>query len=329
MSPKEVLLLDALAADAHSWLAERWAVDYQPQLAHDPQALQSRLYKTDALVVPSWMPVSSQLLDFAPRLSVLGRIFPGGDNINLEACRRRGVLVVQAASTTARALSEFLLTSLLMLFRSGGQLQSWPHVTGPNTHRGREINDSVIGLFGLSAPAQLLAPVLQAMGARVVGYDPAVHRNDGHWQRLGVQPVPLVELLQMADGVSLQLPFASRYRGLLGDAFLQQCRSGQLWASVSRLAVFDLPALQQALDAGHIGGLWVDSEPNFTMDGLPAAWQMAPNVRITPRQSVRTHQAYLRGSWYLADRLHQALQSRPDVFAPMTLGGDSVPLALD
>lgn len=327
MTRKEVLLLDELAADAYGWLAERYAVDYQPQLARDSAALQSRLYKTDALVVPSWMPVSGHLLDFAPRLAVLGRIYHGGDNINLEACRRRGVLVVQAVNTAARALAEFLLTNLLTQFRSNGQMKAWPEAV-PNTHQGREINDSVIGLFGLSAPAQILAPVLTAMGARLVGYDPALHRSDGQWQRLGVQPLPLPDLLQVADAVSLQLPFATRYRGLLGEQLLQQCKPGQLWASVSRLAFFDQHALVRALEAGRIASIWMDNDVISPTDGDHSTLQGVPNVRITPRQAARTEESHLRGSWYLADRLHEALSARPGEPIRPSLGDESLPMVL-
>lgn len=327
MTGKDILLLDELAADAYGWLAERHAADYQPQLAHDLPALQSRLYKTEALVVPSWMAVSGRLLDFAPRLSVLGRIYHGGDNINLEACRQRRVQVVQAVSTAARALAEFLLTNLLTLFRSNGQLEAWPGAT-QKTHWGREINDSVIGLFGLSAPAQILAPVLSAMGARLVGYDPALHRSDEQWQRLGVQPLPLVDLLQVSDAVSLQVPFATRYRGWLGEQLLQSCKPGQFWASVSRLAVFDQHALVRALEAGRIAAIWVDNDVINPADGDHVALQGLPNVRITPRQAARTQESHLRGSWYLADRLHEALSARPGAPTPPSLGGASVPMTL-
>lgn len=327
MSKKQVLLLDELAADAQAWLAGRYALDYQPALARDLTALRQYLYKADALIVPSWLAVTNQLLDFAPRLSVLGRIYHGGDNINLEACRRRGVLVVQASSTAARALAEFLLSNLLALFRSNGALHAWPHDVD-EAHMGREINDSVIGLFGLSAPAQLLAPALSALGARLVGYDPALHRSDPVWQRLGVQPLSLPDLLQVADAVSLQLPFATRYQGLLGDQLLQLCKPGQLWASVSRLAFFEQRALGRALDGGRIGGIWVDNDVVNPNADDHADLLARPNVYITPRQAARTQESYLRGSWYLVDRLHEALSASPTQAMPLSLGGESVPMTL-
>ena len=322
----EILLLENLAADARQWLAARHQVDYRPELALDAAALRARLYKTEALVVPPWLRVGAPLLDFAPRLLALGRIHEGGDNLDFEACQRRGVRVIQATSATARATAEFLLTALLGLFRMGGNLNVGFTMGGPQSP-GREINDSVVGLFGMSAPAQMLAPMLVALGARVLGYDPALHRSAELWARLGVQPLSLAEMLQAADAVSMQTVYASRYRGLVGERVLQSCKPGQLWVSASRAALFDLDALAQALRTGRMAACWLDSDDEvLAQPGQPL--RGLPSVRITPRLAPRTHEAYLRGSWYLADRLHQTLEFsaqhgggwRGPSTAPMALG---------
>ena len=302
----EILLLENLAADARQWLAARHHVDYRPELARDPQALRAHLYKTDALVVPSWLRVGKPLLDFAPRLVAVGRIHEGGDNIDFEACQRRSVRVVQASSATARATAEYLLTALLTLFRTVGNLNVGAE-PGDLQSPGREINDSAIGLFGLSAPAHMLAPMLVALGARVLGYDPTLHRSAEIWTRLGVHPLSLAEMLETVDAVSMQTAYASRYRGLVGERVLQSCKPGQLWVSASRAALFDLDALAQALRSGRLAACWMDSDDDLlAQPGCPV--RGLPNLRITPRLAPRTQESYLRGSWYLADRLHQTLE---------------------
>ena len=303
----EILLLDELAADARQWLGARYQVHDRRGLLQDLSALRGALYKTDALVAPTVLRINSQLLDFAPRLVVVGRLHEGGDNIDFEACQRRGVRVVQAASASTRATAEYLLTSLLNLFRLGSGLLQGYRTQGP-IPLGREINDSVVGLFGLSPPAQLLAPMLVALGARVVGYDPAVHRSADLWARLGVQPLPLMEMLETAEAVSMQTVYASRYRGLVNDRILASCRPGQLWASVSRASLYDLPALARTLKSGRIAAFWMDSDdPVLSQSG--EVLRGLPNLHITQRWGPRTRESQLRGSWYLADRLHQTLEA--------------------
>lgn len=303
----EIVLLEDLAVDARQWLAARHQVDFRPELQHDPLALRRRLYKTEALVVPPSLRITSELLDFAPKLVVIGRIYEGADNIDFEACQRRRVRVVQASTATARATAEFMLGSLLSLFRP----RAYASANGasvPPMRPGREINDSVIGLFGLSPPAQMLAPMLLAMGARVVGYEPALHRSSELWSRLGVQPLAINDMLQTADAVAMQIVYVSRYHGLVGERLLSACKPGQLWACASRASIFDLQALAQTLRSGRIAALNLDSDdpvlanPENPLQGLP-------NLQITARVAPRTQESWLRGSWFLADRLHETLQT--------------------
>lgn len=318
-----ILLLEDLATDARQWLEARHPVDYRPELLDDAAQLRSQIYKTRALIAPPRLKINNDLLNFAPCLAAIGRIHDGTDNIDFEACQRRHIRVVQASGATVRARAEYLLWTLLTLFRSSGSR----HAPGELLERtlGREINDSVIGLFGLTPAAHVLAGMLVALGARVVGYDPAVHRNAELWGRLGVQPMGLTEMLELADAVSVQLVYATRYRALVGERVLAACKPGQLWTSISRPSMFEPQALAQALRSGRIGAFMMDSDdervsaPDSPLRGLL-------NLRITPRLAPYTHESKARGSWYLVDRIHEALmlsdareQTGPGESAPMPL----------
>ena len=300
----DILLLEDLAADARQWLAARHQVDYRPELLEDPARLHAQLQQVDALVAPPRLKINGQLLDSAPQLVAVGRIHDGTENIDFEACQKRRVRVIQASSATVRASAEHQLLALLQLFRSG--LRPLTGLPGARGLPGREINDSVIALFGLAPPAHVLATMLVPLGVRVVGYDPAVHRNAELWRRLGVQPMALTDMLEVADAVSVQTIYASRYRGLVSERVLESCKPGQLWTSISRPSLFDLPALAGALRSGRISAFMMDSDderltaPDSPLHGLT-------NLRITPRLAPFTQESQLRGSWYLADRIHETL----------------------
>lgn len=295
----EILLLEDLAPDARQWLEERHHVDYQPQLAHDPGALRGQLYKTEALVVPPQLKVNSQLLDFAPRLAVIGRLHDDEENIDFHACQRRRIRVVQATNAAVRANAEFQLGALLSLLRPGLMRDSVPRP-------GREINDSVIALFGMAPTAHLLATMLVPLGARVVGYDPAVHRTAELWQRLGVQPLGLADMLEVADAVAVQMIYASRYKGMVGERVLAACKPGQLWTSISRPELFQWPALADALRTGRMGACVMDSD-DARLRAPESLLRGVPNLHLTPRLAPSTQEARLRGSWYVADRIHETL----------------------
>ncbi|MDO5289869.1 MAG: NAD(P)-dependent oxidoreductase [Pseudomonadota bacterium] len=313
----DILLLENLAADACQWLAERYEVHYRPELLDDMSQLRSQLYKTRVLVAPSGLMVNSQLLDFAPRLSVLCRIHEDTENIDYEACQKRGVRVVVASGMTARANAEYLLSTLLSLFRHGVRPPGMVDDVHTRRQRGREINDSVIGLLGLSPPAQMLATMLVPLGARLVGYDPALHRSAEMWARLGVQPMGLPEMLEAADAVSMQMVYASRYQGLLNERVLSACKPGQMWTSISSPAFFDVAALAQLLRDGQISAFMLDSDDaSLQVPGMPL--RSLHSVHITPRLAPYTREAAVRGSWFLADRIQAILahtESRPMALA--------------
>lgn len=301
----EILLLDELAPDAQLWLSDRHQVSYQPMLAHDRAELHRRLYKTRALFVTPEVRVDSALLDFAPRLAVVACLHGDTENIDDEACRRRRVRVLRAINANVRANAEFQLGNLMMMMRNGAPQPVMPLDGVPL--RGREINDSVIGLLGMTPTAHLLATLLTALGARVIGFDPALHRTADLWQRLGVQPVTFTELLATADAVAVQMAFASRHRGMVSESALAVCRTGQFWTSISAPALFDLPALAQALRSNHLGACVLDlSEPDQIAADSPL--RNVPRLRITPNMACATQEALLRASWYLADRTHELLQ---------------------
>ena len=320
----DILLLEDLAADARQWLAARHRVDYRPELLAVPDQLHQALHTVDALVAPPRLRINSQLLDAAPRLVAVGRIHDGTENIDFEACQKRRVRVVQASSATVRASAEYLLSTLLQLFRTGGR--PVPAAPGPRGTPGREINDSVIALFGLAPPAHVLATMLVPLGARVVGYDPAVHRNAELWRRLGVQPMTLTDMLEIADAVSVQTIYASRYRGLVGERVLGACKPGQLWTCISRPSLFDLQALAAALHTGRIGAFMMDSDDErLTAPDSPLG--QTPNLHITPRLAPFTQESQVRGSWYLADRLHETLMLAESRSHTGPLDSEPMPLA--
>ncbi|QTD44276.1 NAD(P)-dependent oxidoreductase [Ottowia testudinis] len=319
-----ILLLEDLASDARQWLAARHQVDYRPELLDAPSLLDAQLHEVDALVAPPSLKINRQLLEGAPRLVAVGRIHDGTENIDFEACQKRRVRVIQASSATVRASAEHQLSALLRLFRATGQpLAPAP---GPRGWPGREINDSVIGLFGMSPPAHVLATMLVPLGVRVVGYDPAVHRNADLWRRLGVQPMAMNEMLEIADAVAMQTIYASRYRGLVGERVLASCKPGQLWTSISRPSLFDLTALADAVESGRIGAFWMDSDDEqLSAPDLPL--RQLPGVRITPRLAPFTQESQLRGSWYLADRIHETLAMAETRGQAGPLDSEPMPLA--
>jgi phosphoglycerate dehydrogenase-like enzyme len=339
----EILLLERLVPEAQAWLEARHQVVYRPELAQDLPGLRKQLYNVQSLVLPRKLPVTREFLDFAPVLRAIARMHVGTDNTDLEACRERRVRVIQAINAHVRSNAEYLLAGLLLLFRRGlanalkGDRQA-PAMLG------REVHGSTIGMLGLAPSAHALAPLLEALGARLIGYDPAVHPTSPMWERLRIQPVSLPELTARADAVSVQVLYAPRYRQFIDDQVLAHCKPGQVWLGTTRSSIFDRDALARALADGRIDAAMLDgAEAGFAGRDSPLHEQR--NLYLTPRLGSYTRESRVRASWYVVQRLHETLSAprnsgfEPILSASMGLdsasppdslrGGLSMPGALD
>jgi phosphoglycerate dehydrogenase-like enzyme len=300
-----VLLLDPLVPEALSWLQERHDVAFQPELADDPSTLRKAIAEVRALVLPPHVVVSREFLDFAPKLQLVARMQLSSDNTDLDACARRRVRVVQARSATVRSNAEYVLYGLLMLYRRG-MVSALLGRKLAHVRMGRELAGSTVGMLGLAPVAHTLAPMLKSLGVRLVGYDPAVHHAAPIWNKLGVEPVSIEQLLARSDAVSLQVLYATRFRGWINERMLNHCKPGQLWVSVSRSSLFNPEALALALSDGRIDACLLDGAgEGFAAQGTPL--HGIPNLHLTPRLGAHTREAKLRASWYVAHRIHETL----------------------
>ena len=320
----EILLLERLVPEAQSWLEARHQVAHRPELAQDLPSLRKQLYNVQTLVLPRKVAVTREFLDFAPVLRAIGRMHVGTDNTDLEACRDRHVRVIQPINAHVRSNAEYLLASLLHLFRRGigNALKGDRHA--PAT-LGREIHGSTIGLLGLAPSAHAFAMMLDALGAKLIGYDPAVHHTSPIWARLKIQPVGLHELVSQADAVSVQVLYASRYEHFIDARLLAHCKPGQVWVGTTRSSNFDPDALAGALADGRIDAAMLDgAESGFAARGTRLHEQR--NLLLTPRLGSYTRESRVRASWYVAQRLHETLiQPRNSGFEPIL----SAPMGLD
>ncbi|EGJ10510.1 MULTISPECIES: NAD(P)-dependent oxidoreductase [Rubrivivax] len=296
----EVLIVEPLEQRALDWLGKRRAVHLDPSLASDPRRFEALLARARAVVVPPTMAMDARLLLSAPGLRAVGRLEGGPGTIDLITCESAGIAVVQPAGAGSVAEAEFATAAMLQLLRRV------PVHEGHGVFVGRELSSSTVGIVGMSPTARLLSQLAGNFGARVVGYDPALHASDLAWRQAGIRPVPLVELLETCDVVVVLLAYYSRYHGLLGERLLESCKRDQVMVCLSPAALFDEAALAAALKSGRIAAAWFDRlEPGWLDPGRPLS--EVDTLHVTPRLAPSTREARARGAWALVRRLDSLL----------------------
>jgi phosphoglycerate dehydrogenase-like enzyme len=322
----DALIVEPLDADVLQWLSARHAVQVAPELAHDPPAFRRALVKARAVVIPPSVALDAPTLARAPELRIVGRLSVGAENIDLDACARAGIEVVRPASASATAEAEFVIGALLQMLRRV------PILNNEGLLVGRELGGLTVGVVGVTPAVKHLAALLQAFGARTIGYDPGVHASDSIWARSGVEPVSLRELMHTSDAVAVLLAFFPRYVGLFGERVLSECKPDQVIVSLAHSSLFNETALARALTEGPLAAAWFDSlEPGALDPGRPL--RHIDTLQVTPRVSGTTQQSRTRSAWAVARRIDELLlaprlraefrRTMPDEFAD--LGDDPDP----
>lgn len=314
----DVLIVERLDPAVLRWLAERHALRVAPELARDERALRDALSLARAAIVSPSVAIDATHVKRAAHLRAIGVIGSGADHVDVRACAAAGVEVVRSGTASANAEAEFMIGALLTLLRRV------PVTAADGTLVGRELYGSTIGLVGMMPASRVTAQLLSAFGARVVGYDPAVHASDDLWDRWHITPVPLAELFDCSDGVCVQLAYYSRYRGLLGERFLPFCKPDQVLVSTSHSNLFDARVLAEVLSTGRLAGAWFDSmEPAAVEPGQPL--HDVRHLQVTPRLAGTTREARERSAWAVARRIDELISVRPDAPAFKPTAPDEPP----
>jgi phosphoglycerate dehydrogenase-like enzyme len=245
---------------------------------HDDAALAQALPDTDVL----WHVLkrcTEAMIAAAPRLKLIQKIGVGVNTINLEAAIERGIPVCNLPGTNARAVAELTLALMLAVLRrlprfdAGLRAGMW---LDPLLQDGiGELGGRVVGLVGYGAIPRLLAPVLVALGCRVI-YTARRQVTDalGRWR-------PLDALLAEADVVSLHLPLTEETKNLIDTAALATMKPGAILINTARGGLVDARALEAALRTGRLAGAGLDVFVHEPIDPADPLLHLQ-NVVLTP-----------------------------------------------
>ncbi|GAA5514679.1 D-3-phosphoglycerate dehydrogenase [Deinococcus carri] len=314
-TPLRVLICDEMnPGDLHH---EGFEIDYEGNLPREETL--RRLPEYDALITRSRTKVDRELLAAAgERLRVIGRGGVGVDNIDLEACSRRGILVLNAPESNNVSAAELAIMHLLAAAR--GLTRSDRKTRAGEWDRkflGVELKDKTLGIVGLGRIGSIVADRAQGLRLKVVAFDPYVPENK--FERLGVErAASLDELLTQVDFLTVHTPLTGETQGMIGTRELALLRPGSIVVNAARGGIVEEAALVEALKSGHLFGAGVDvfveepPTPDHPFLG-------APNLGITAHLGANTFEAQERVGAEIVGRVLAALHgdvSRGAVNAP-------------
>lgn len=304
----EVVITEFMDEAAVGELARARHVVYEPSLANQPDRLRSELADARALIVRNKTMVTDGLLDSAPDLVLVARLGVGLDNIDLDACRQRGIEVVPATGANAPAVAEYVIAASLLLLRGSFGLTArvasgeWPRSSGV----GREAMGRTLGLVGYGAIAREVATRARGLGMTIAGYDPYLPEDDVAWE--GTQRLGLEELLGVSDVLSVHVPLTESTRDLIDRSSIASMKSGAVLINTSRGGVVDERALVEALHSGQLGGAALDVFSNEPLDGRSGEmFRDVPDLILTPHTAGITIESEHRTGRMMVEAVDRAL----------------------
>ncbi len=247
--------------------------------AHDPVAIIVRYGK-----------VGAAAMDAAPSLKVISKHGSGIDTIDKQAAAARGIQVVAAVGANAAAVAEQALALLLACAKSIVALNERMHQGhwDKATHKSVELEGRTVGVVGLGAIGLRFARMADAMGMRVLGFDPFAKDLPAYVAR-----VDLAAIWRESDAISLHCPLTPENAKLLDAQTLAACKRGVIIVNTARGGLIDEAALLDAVRSGQVASAGLDS---FAVEPMAAPHPFHGEARITlsPHIGGVTADAYVK-----------------------------------
>lgn len=267
--------------------------------------LLTALADVDAVLVRSATQIDAEALAAGRRLKVVARAGVGLDNVDVPAATQAGVMVVNAPTSNIVSAAEMAVALLLAAARNVAPADAalrtghWKR----SEFSGVEVYGKVVGVIGLGRIGVLVAQRLMAFGTRVIAYDPYV--QPGRAAQLGIQLVPLEQLLRDSDFITVHLPKTPETLGLIGDAELRLVKPSLILVNAARGGIVDESALATAVAEDRVLGAGVDVFDQEPCTDSPLFAN--PRIVVTPHLGASTDEAQDKAGIAVAKSVRLAL----------------------
>jgi D-3-phosphoglycerate dehydrogenase / 2-oxoglutarate reductase len=204
--------------------------------------------------------VHADFLRRAPNLLIVSSNGAGFDPVDVEACTRAGILVVNQSGGNAQSVAEHALGMLLALSKriiEGDRALRREREVNRNSLIGTEVQGRTIGIVGIGNVGRRLAELCNGLfGMKVLAYDPYLTASEIAARK--AQKVELDELLRRSDYISINCPLTNETRAMIGARELSLMQPHAYFITTARGSIHDEGALLQALKDKRIAGAGLD-----------------------------------------------------------------------
>jgi D-3-phosphoglycerate dehydrogenase len=249
--------------------------------------------------------VTREVIQAGKNLKAIGRAGIGLDNIDTEAAKERGIKVLNTPGATTISVAELTMGHMLALARHIPQATAslkagkWEK----KQFMGTELYGKTLGIIGVGRIGREVAKRASAFGMDIVAYDPYVREADV--RDLGLKLLPLEDLLQYSDYITIHVPLTPETRHMLGKREFELMKPGVRIINCARGGVIDEQALYEALVSGKVAGAALDVFEEEPPKDNPLL--KLDNVIGTPHLGASAEEGQLRAGVEIAEKMIAAL----------------------
>ena len=263
--------------------------------------------EASALLVRSATKVDREVLEAAPKLSLVGRAGVGLDNVDVDSATEFGIMVANAPTSNIRSACEQAIALTLATARNTAAADK--SVKAGEWRRsdfvGVELYEKTIGIVGLGHIGQLFAQRLRAFEVgEIIAYDP--YANPARARQLGIELTDLDDLVSRSDFITIHLPKTAETTGMFDAELLAKSKPGQIIVNAARGGLIDEEALAEAIESGRIRGAGVDVYESEPPKDSPLL-RLGERVTLTPHLGASTKEAQDRAGSDVAASVLKAL----------------------
>jgi D-3-phosphoglycerate dehydrogenase len=294
----KIIITEKIAAESVNYLKDR-GFEVDEKLGFSQSQIEDMMGPYDAIIVRSVTQVNEALVSKAPNLKVVGRAGNGIDNIDVEACTKRGIIAVNTPEANIMAAGELAVGLAFDIFRNISIANAKARVDDfrRGSMIGNELDGKVAGVIGLGRIGSIVARKLAGVGMEVIAYDPYV--SDDKFEKMGVRRCEkLVDLLAIADLITFHTPKNKETNNMIDAAQLALCKDGVRIVNAARGGLVNEKALYDALVSGKVAAAGIDvfeKEPSY--DKKPGEQNYEnkllelSNCIVTPHLGASSHEA--------------------------------------
>ncbi|XOV95006.1 MAG: 3-phosphoglycerate dehydrogenase family protein [Bacteroidota bacterium] len=203
---------------------------------------------------------------FNNNLKAIARAGAGVNNIPIDTCTQKGIVVFNTPGANANAVKELVLSGMLLSSRKIYEAIHWVQSLegsgedvsalvekNKSSYAGPELFGKTLGVIGLGAIGMLVANAAESLGMKVIGHDPYISISSA-WQlsRYVQRAEKLEEVLSQSDYISLHMPLNDKTRGIIDEGKIAQMKPGVCILNFARGGLVDRKSLMKGIDSGKI-----------------------------------------------------------------------------